>query len=166
MRTEWDASRYDAEHGYVTRYGESLIDVLAPQSGERILDLGCGTGHLTHQIAERGAAVVGIDISTAMIEQARAAYPDLEFHVANAASFSFAESFDAVFSNAALHWIPATAQDAVAASIARALRPGGRLVAELGVRGNIGRIRLALEDALRSVAPDVPVPNPWFFPSV
>lgn len=77
----------------------------APREGERILDLGCGTGHLTNQIAARGATVIGLDKSTAMIERARALYPDLRFEAGDATSFRFDEPLDAVFSNAAIHWM-------------------------------------------------------------
>jgi trans-aconitate methyltransferase len=138
---------------------------LAPQPGERILDLGCGTGHLTSQLAHLGASVTGLDHSPAMIEQARLNYPDLEFVEGDAAAFAFAEPFDAVFSNAALHWVK-RAEDVVAC-VARALKPGGRFVAEFGGKGNIRAIHLALLQALRDLGqakgPDW---NPWYYPSI
>jgi SAM-dependent methyltransferase len=148
----WDPGEYDSTHHYVTDYGRDLIDVLAPQTGECILDVGCGTGHLTHQIAERGATVVGIDSSVEMVAQARQNYPKLRFALADAANYRTAEPFDAVFSNAALHWI--RPPEAVAASIAGALKPGGRLVAEFGGKGNIASV-VALAGF-----------NPWYFPSI
>src|SRR5262245_22068445 len=101
----WNANLYDSKHHYVTDHGESLIIILAPLAGERILDLGCGTGHLAHKIALRGAKVVGIDNSPDMINLARRNYPEVEFAQGEGASFYFDEPFDAIFSNAALHWI-------------------------------------------------------------
>src|SRR5262245_60885274 len=105
MNDPWDAALYDGKHSFVWKPGASLLDLLAPQSGERILDLGCGTGHLTARIAETGALVIGLDRSEAMIEQARRLHPRLHFEVADARQFTFREPFDGVFSNAALHWV-------------------------------------------------------------
>src|SRR5690242_17486401 len=118
----WDSELYDDKHAFVWKHGASLIDLLAPQPGERILDLGCGTGHLTAQIARAGAQVVGLDHSPEMLEQARSAYPALEFVQGDARDFSFPGSFDAVFSNAVLHWI--RQPEAVLRSVRRCLRPG------------------------------------------
>ncbi len=163
----WNPVQYDSKHGYVPRYGADVLKLLQARPGERVLDVGCGTGHLTAQIAESGARVVGLDASAEMIEQAQILYPLLELVVADAASFSFEDPFDAVFSNAALHWINADAQGAVAECVARALRPGGRFVAEFGGKGNIrilvSAIREALADAGYPAAED---PNPWYNPSV
>ena len=142
----WDASAYDNKHSFVWKYGREVLELLSPREGERILDLGCGTGHLTSQIAAIGAAVIGLDKSLAMIERARTLYPDLRFEAADATSFHFDESFDAVFSNAAIHWMKD--QDGVADSIWRALKPGGRFVAEFGGKGNIQKVRSALREAL------------------
>jgi trans-aconitate methyltransferase len=166
-RVSWNPAEYDAKHGYVTRYGGDLVDVLAPHPGERVLDLGCGTGHLTAAIAARGAAVVGVDRAASMIAEARRAYPDLDFRLADAAAFESSEPFDAVFSNAALHWIPCAAQPAVARRIGAALRPGGRLVAEFGGQGNIARIVAALAAALADAGvADARALNPWYFPTI
>lgn len=148
----WDPGLYDTTHHYVTDYGKSLLALLAPQPGERILDLGCGTGHLTHQIAEPGAEVVGIDSSPEMIAQARQNYPKLKFQLASALDFRTDRPFDAVFSNAALHWVQPPEQ--AAATMRAALRPGGRLVVEFGGRGNIASILAAAGR------------NPWYFPSI
>src|SRR4051812_37742850 len=101
----WDSSLYDDRHSFVWRAGASLVELLHPEVGERILDLGCGTGHLTATIAESGATVVGLDSSTSMVAQARQNFPALKFVLADARDFRFNEPFDAVFSNAALHWI-------------------------------------------------------------
>lgn len=162
MKTHnWDSSLYDDRHSFVWRAGASLVELLNPQAGERILDLGCGTGHLTAKIAEAGAVVVGMDASPAMIAQARQNFPSLKFVLADARDFRFEEPFDAVFSNAALHWIPEA--EAVVKCIAAALRPGGRFVMEMGGKGNIDRIRQALESALTEAGHTPKCP--WFYPS-
>jgi len=157
-----DPKRYQAKHHYVTSAGADLVEVLDPQVGERILDLGCGTGQLSAQIAAVGAEVVGMDLSVDMVEAAREQFPDLSFVVGDARDFSFAEPFDAVFSNAALHWVkpPETAL----ACIAACLGQGGRFVAELGGERNIATISRALIDQLaaRGFHPQ----SPWYFPSL
>ena len=162
---KWDPSLYDAKHSFVWKYGEELIQLLAPKVGEQILDLGCGTGHLSHQISLSGAKVTGLDRSSAMIEQARKNYPELHFLAADAASFQFAERFDAVFSNAALHWMKRA--NAVAAAVCRSLKPGGRFIAEFGGKGNVKLIHGAIEEAMAAVgSPAGEDLNPWYFPSV
>ena len=143
---EWNPTGYDGKHSFVWKYGEEVIELLAPAPHERILDLGCGTGHLTNRIAASGAAVVGLDRSPAMIESARKNYPELEFVEANAISLTFDAEFDAVFSNATIHWIED--QAGLAATIWRALKPGGRFVAEFGGKGNLRRVREALKHAM------------------
>jgi trans-aconitate 2-methyltransferase len=163
-RPSWDAELYEAQHGFVWKYGESLIELLDPKPGERILDLGCGTGQLTQKIAERGADVLGLDASPEMIGQARQNFPSLRFVLQDATAMSFAEEFDAVFSNAALHWIPDAT--AVAQGIFRALRMGGRMVAELGGKGNIRQIESAIETVLRRYLGDSLPLRRTFFPSV
>jgi trans-aconitate methyltransferase len=158
----WNTDRYDEVHSFVYEYGEDVVDCLDPAPDERILDLGCGTGHLSAQIAERGAAVVGLDTSAEMLRTAREAHSNCDFVRADAQSFAFTRPFNAVFSNAALHWIPD--QDAVLASVSDALAPNGRFVAELGGVGNVA----AIVAAVREVAADhgYTVTNPWYFPSV
>ena len=146
---QWDPALYDSRHSFVWKYGEEMVALLAPRKGECVLDLGCGTGHLTNRIAQLGARVTGLDQSAPMIEQARAAYPDLEFLLGDAAEFLFPKPFDAVFSNAALHWMKPPAP--VVVSIARALRSGGRLVAEFGGKGNLQAIHGAMTDALEAM---------------
>ena len=163
MRTScaWDAERYEGKHSYVWQFGAGLVDVLAPREGERILDVGCGTGQLTAEIASRGVHVVGLDSSTNMLGQARQNYPRQEFVLADATNFRFPEPFDAVFSNAALHWV----KDAEAAveCIALSLRPGGRFVAEFGGKGNIASIMSALSAVFGAEADRR---CPWFYPSI
>ena len=104
-KTTWDTELYESHHGFVWQYGEGLLDLLAPKPGERILDLGCGTGQLTAKIADAGASVLGLDASPDMIGQARQNYPRLQFKLEDATAMQFDSDFDAVFSNAALHWM-------------------------------------------------------------
>jgi trans-aconitate methyltransferase len=144
----WDAELYEARHSFVYKFGEELIQLLNPQPGERILDVGCGPGQLSARIAECGAQVLGLDASPDMIGQARQNYPNhnhptLKFVLKDAAQVEFREEFDAIFSNAALHWM--LDMSAVAKAMAQSLRPGGRLVAELGGKGNIHTIENAIE---------------------
>ena len=148
----WEPGLYDAVHSYVSEYGRSLVDLLAPKAGERILDLGCGTGTLTQGISNSGARVVGVDSSTEMIGQARQNYPKLDFRLGDARTFRDPEPFDAVFSNAVLHWIQPPV-DAIS-TVRAALRPGGRLIAEFGGKGNIAAVIGAAGV------------NPWYFPSI
>lgn len=164
-KKEWDAAAYDRKHSFVWRYGEEVVELLAPQKGERILDLGCGTGHLTNQIFLRGAQVIGLDRSRDMIAQARQAYSHLQFVQGDGADSHFSEPFDAVFSNAALHWMTRPAP--VADCIARALKPGGRFAAEFGGKGNLDGLHAAVKKAMASLGCPVGEElSPWFFPSI
>jgi trans-aconitate methyltransferase len=160
---KWNSSLYDQKHSFVFKYGEEVLALLNPQRGERILDVGCGTGHLTKLIAEAGAEVVGIDNSPEMIEAARAASPDINFVVADAADFSFTEPFDAIFSNAALHWVTEAEQAVVC--MAQSLKQGGRFVIELGGKGNIAAITRAVREAIWEVL-QVKVEHGRYYPSV
>jgi len=161
--SDWDSNAYDGSHAFVYEYGADVLDLLDPRSGERILDLGCGTGHLTDRIADAGADVVGIDQSAEMIETARETHPELAFRRGDARDFEVADPVDAVFSNAVLHWIDD--QDAVLDSIAAALRPGGRFVAELGGSGNVAAIADAVRAELRERGYEPPT-EPWYFPTI
>lgn len=164
-RNEWDGQRYDDQVGFVTTLGASVIELLAPQPGESVLDLGCGTGHLTAQIAAAGARASGIDSSPEMIARAQSLYPHLSFTVADAHQFTLAEPVNAVFSNAALHWM--TEPQAVIDSVWAALAPGGRFVAEMGAKRNVAALVQGLHQALveEGLTPEQ-VPQPWYFPSV
>lgn len=164
---EWNTATYDGSHSFVYEYGADVVSLLDPQPRERVLDLGCGTGHLTDAIASAGADVVGVDNAASMLEEARGDYPDYEFVHADARDLSLGDlprddPFDAVFSNAALHWIPE--QDEVAESVRSLLRPGGRFVAELGGTGNVSGIVEAVFAELRRRGYDQT--HPWYFPSI
>lgn len=158
----WNANLYKSNYAFVFQYGNSLIEWLQPQAGEQILDLGCGTGELTAKLAETGAQVTGLDASASMIESAKRNFPQLDFVVANAASFSLPKQYDAIFSNAALHWM--LDKEAVAARMYQHLKPGGRLILEMGAQGNVAGLLQALEQAMQQhgyiYAPF------WYFPSV
>src|SRR5512135_773248 len=105
MRAAWNPPEYSRRHAYVFQFGEDVVKLLDPRRGERILDLGCGAGQLARVIADAGAHVTGLDKSPEMIAQATANFPDLDFRVGDASDFTFDVHFDAVFSNAALHWV-------------------------------------------------------------
>jgi trans-aconitate methyltransferase len=161
--TRWNAQAYDSSFGYVSAHGAPLIELLDPQPGERILDLGCGTGVLTAEIATRGTSVLGIDGSATMIDVAAAQYPWLTFAVGDGANFTVTEPYDAVFSNAALHWMGRD-PDAVIHCVRDALGPGGRFVAELGGAGNCAALTSAMLTAWREYG--LPEPElPWYFPT-
>lgn len=165
IANQWDAELYDRKHSFVSHFGADLVELLAPRPGECILDLGCGTGHLTYKIASSNAQVVGIDSASSMIEQARTHYPDLQFEVGDGRNLPFTERFDAVFSNAVLHWIKEP--EKVVASIWRSLKPGGRFVAEFGGKGNVKAIVAAIYNAMQAAGyPGNEDLNPWYFPSI
>ncbi len=158
----WDTELYEARHNFVWRMGEGVVELLEPRSGERILDLGCGPGQLTKKISESGAQVVGVDASPSMIGQARQNFPELRFVLQDAAVLSFDNEFDAVFSNAALHWMLDPA--AVVKCVAKALKPGGRFVAEMGGKGNIKTIVAAIHQVVTKYHP-LP-PSRQYYPSI
>jgi trans-aconitate methyltransferase len=140
MQQPWSAQNYAENGRFVADLAGGVFELLNPRQGERILDLGCGDGALTKKLAEAGASVVGVDSSADMI--AAATLLGLDCRVISAEHLPFDGEFDAVFSNAALHWMHD--QDAVLAGVARALKPGGRFVAEMGGHGNIAAIEVAL----------------------
>lgn len=162
----WDPQSYMAHAAYVPAYGEEVLALLDPKEGERVLDLGCGEGVLTEKIAAVGAEVTGVDASAPQVDAARAR--GLDAHVMGGEALDFGEtlkpgSFDAVFSNAALHWIPNA--EAVVRGVARALKPGGRFVGEFGGDGNVATISDAILAALEKRGIDGHLYWPWFFPT-
>lgn len=164
-RDQWNPNLYDTNHGFVSKYGSSLIELLNPQQGEKILDLGCGTGDLTQTIHAYGVEVTGVDKSENMIGQARIKYPHIAFTVKDAAYLEHSEEFDAVFSNAALHWVKPAKQ--ALQSIFKSLKKGGRFVAEFGGRGNVQIITDEIYHQIKAAGFDYKIENfPWFFPSI
>lgn len=163
--TKWNARLYDDKHNFVFKFGEDVVQLLNPRQGERILDLGSGTGYLTNVIAHAGARVIGIDNSPAMVDRARAAYPDLDFRVLSATDFHFDTPFNAIFSNATLHWV--LDKEKAIDNIYHALRPGGRLVLEMGGKGNVEEIIVAIRKVLtRHHYYSNAATQIWYFPSL
>lgn len=142
-------------------FGLAALALLDPQPSERVLDLGCGEGTLTEKLVEAGCAVVGVDGAAAMVEAARRR--DLDARLMDGQRLEFSAEFDAVFSNAALHWMPDP--DAVIEGVRRALKPGGRFVAEFGGHGNVATIVGALQDVLARRGIEGGGPMPWYFPT-
>ena len=163
MNSSWNASLYDDRAAFVSELASDLVLWLRPRAGERILDIGCGTGTLTAQIARQGAHVTGIDRSQDMIESAQEKYADLRFELADGQDLAYGAEFDAVFSNAALHWMP-RARD-VLRGVERALLPGGRFVAEFGGAGCVQTVTDAVGKILREWEIDPAPYQSWFFPS-
>lgn len=161
MQQTWSSEIYERNARFVSDLGADVLELLAPRPGERILDLGCGDGALTDRLAATGADVVGVDASEDFVAAARAR--GIEAHVMNGEALTFEAEFDAVFSNAALHWM--TGAEKVVAGIVRALKPGGRLAAEFGGQGNVAAIVTALTALGRQHGIDQALANPWYFPT-
>ncbi|MDD3265935.1 MAG: class I SAM-dependent methyltransferase [Burkholderiales bacterium] len=164
VQNNWNANLYDSKHNFVTNYGNNVIDLLNPLSHETILDLGCGSGELTAKMNDLSTKAVGIDFSENMISQAKARFNDVEFYQHNAElPFPFDYQFDAVFSNAALHWMHNA--DAVISNVANSLKNGGRFVFEMGGIGNINTIIQAIDFAAQQFGLNkLPLYN--YFPSI
>jgi trans-aconitate methyltransferase len=157
----WDPERYRRNASFVPELGRPLIELLAPRPGERVLDLGCGDGALTVVLRDLGCQVVGIDSSAAQVESARSR--GLDARVADARALTFDGEFDAVFSNAVLHWIQDP--EPMFGGVRRALRPGGRFVAELGGHGCVDTIHRALVEELDARGYNGRAASPWYFPT-
>jgi trans-aconitate methyltransferase len=157
----WSAADYARNAGFVPALGGPVVDLLDPRPGERILDLGCGDGVLTAEIAARGATVVGLDSSPELLAAARGR--GLDVRLGDGERLEFVARFDAVFSNAALHWM--CDQEAVVAGVRRALVPGGRFVGEFGGHGNVAAIVTGLIAALSQHGIDGAARMPWVFPT-
>ncbi len=157
----WQPKDYAANARFVSDLAGAVLEWLAPKSGEHILDLGCGDGALTVKLTEIGARVVGVDASENFIAAAKDRGVDAR--LMNGEALQFEREFDAVFSNAALHWM--TNPGAVLDGVERALKPGGRFVAEFGGFGNVAAIATALRAVAQRRDGDVSLTAPWFFPS-
>jgi trans-aconitate methyltransferase len=160
----WNTEAYSANGRFVATLASDVVALLNPQPGEEILDLGCGDGALTEQLAETGAIVVGVDSSPTMLAAARKRKLHVEHH--DATALPYQNQFDAVFSNATLHWVSGLAgQQTALAGIRRALRPNGRFVAEMGGQGNIAAIRTALQATLAPFGINAEKAAASFYPS-
>ena len=158
----WDPERYARCARFVTDLGMPVVHLLAPRPGERILDLGCGDGVLAAKLAEMGCKVIGVDASEMQVAAARKLGVDARVMAGEA--LQFRDEFDAVFSNAALHWM--LRPEEVIAGVWQALRRGGRFVAEMGGHGNVEMIQAALVDALDRRGINGESFVPWFFPTI
>ena len=157
----WDPDAY-AEHArFVSDLGAPVVDLLAPKRGERVLDLGCGDGALTERLVAAGCRVVAVDSSPEQVWAALAR--GLDARILDASDLAFDQEFDAVFSNAVLHWIADA--DGVIGRVWSALKPGGRFVAEFGGAGCVASIRAAFTDALGRRGVDAAGLDPWYFPT-
>lgn len=157
----WNPKDYNKNARFVTDLGAGVVKLLAPQPGERILDLGCGDGVLTKNLVDSGCQMVGVDTSPDFIVAARGL--GLDARLMDGQALTFNSEFDAVFSNAALHWMKDL--EAVIDGVFRALKPRGRFVAEMGGQGNIEKIEKAIRRALRKRGLDKKVPEPNIYPS-
>jgi trans-aconitate methyltransferase len=158
----WNPEGYAKNARFVADLGQPVLDLLAARPGERILDLGCGDGALTRKLMDLGCRVVGVDASAPQVEAARA--QGVDARVMAGEDLAFGPEFDAVFSNAALHWMPDA--ERVLAGVHTALRPGGRFVAECGGYGCVDIFRRALIASLRARGHDGEAADPWYFPTV
>lgn len=163
---DWNAHLYDNQHSFVSKYGESLIELLAPEQGEYILDLGCGTGNLANQLHQQyGANIIGVDNSESMVAQAREKYPTLSFRVQDATNLNIESEFDAVFSNATLHWVKPPIQ--ALRCIHKSLKEGGRFIAEFGGKGNVQTITDEIIHQIKAAGYESDIEDfPWFYPSI
>lgn len=160
-KQKWSADSYDRHARFVSDLGNEILNWLAPEPGERILDLGCGDGQLTKRIADAGATVTGVDMSADLLDAARSM--GLDVHEMDGQALTFENEFDAVFSNAALHWMRDA--EAVVAGVRKALKPGGRFVAEFGGHGNVAAVVTAMRAAATRFGGDPGIAGPWFYPT-
>lgn len=164
MKDQWDAVLYDDKHSFVSKFGSSLIDLLEPKKGEKILDVGCGTGDLAKIMASAGADVIGIDLSENMIRKAKEKFPTIPFFVKDVIQLDAHNEFDAVFSNATLHWVQPP--EKALANIFNSLKEGGRFVAEFGGKGNVEKITQQIFKQIKEAGIEKNIISPWYFPSI
>lgn len=158
-RQTWSAGSYDTHARFVSDLAGGVVEWLALKPGERILDLGCGDGVLTAELKAAGADVMGVDSSEDFVQAARS--KGLDARLMDGEALGFDAEFDAVFSNAALHWM--TDAGAVVQGVMRALKPGGRFVAEFGGHGNVAAIVTAMRAVALRRGGDTALAHPWYF---
>ncbi|OAH56647.1 MULTISPECIES: class I SAM-dependent methyltransferase [Bacillaceae] len=164
-KDNWNANLYDTKHSFVSKYGDNLIELLAPKQGEKILDLGCGTGDLAKKLYDNGVDVKGVDKSKNMVTQAMSKYPNISFIVQDAITLEYDNEFDAVFSNAALHWIKPPKQ--ALQCIYKSLKQDGRFVAEFGGNGNVQTITDEIIHQVKKEGIGYKIEQfPWYYPSI
>ena len=164
MNILWDADAYKQNFTFVHQYGVSVMELIDFRNALTAIDLGCGNGVLTAAIKEKGLFVTGMDASPEQLETARKKYPDIPFVLADATNFTVKEPVDVIFSNAVFHWIDRERQKDMLACVARALRPGGQLVFEMGGCGCVAKIHSALKDAFAAYGYTYELPN--YFPGI
>ena len=164
MNISWNADAYTQNFTFVHQYGVSVTELIDFQKATTAIDLGCGNGVLTAALKEKGLKVTGLDASPEQLEIAKKTYPDIPFALADATNFTVSEPVDVVFSNAVFHWIDRERQKDMLACVARALRPGGQLVFEMGGFGCVAKIHSALKDAFATFGYDYELPN--YFPCI
>lgn len=164
MNITWNAEKYRDDFSFVPEYGTALLDLLDAPPGAQVVDLGCGSGGLTGQLAARGYRVTGVDASAEMLTLARQAWPDIPFFQADARNFTLEEPADAIFSNAVLHWIDAADQPALVANLAAQLRTGGQLVCEFGGKGCAEQVHATLDR--RFSAHGLAYRRAFYFPTI
>ena len=150
MNIDWDSKTYGEKCAFVGEYGKELVDLLTVPPGARVLDLGCGRGELTAYLRARGWDAEGMDVSRSQLADAKRLFPKIKFFEGDIASFSVGKRYDAVFSNAALHWIDEAVQPAALSRVRAALRTGGEFVFEMGGKGNAALIHAALKEEILS----------------
>jgi trans-aconitate methyltransferase len=162
---KWNTELYDNAHSFVSKFGEGILSYLQPKPGETILDLGCGTGDLTEEIFQTGVRVIGVDNSAEMIHAAKIKFPAIEFLQADARIMNFEIRFDAIFSNAVLHWIKE--KEMVIRQMHLLLKENGRIVLEFGGKGNIQQMENAMRTVLknRGYSENANM-DFWYFPSI
>jgi trans-aconitate methyltransferase len=162
---KWNSTLYDQSHGFVSKYGEGILSYLNPKPTEIILDLGCGTGDLTKEIFLTGATVIGVDSSADMIIKAKSKFPEIQFYQMDARELKFDVRFDAIFSNAVLHWIPE--KEIVIEKMYSQLNDNGRIVLEFGGKGNNQQMLKVLRDVFikRGYVNNAKI-DCWYYPSI
>ncbi len=158
----WNAEKYGKHADFVPKLAFPLIDLLGDIKGKKILDVGCGDGTLTLELVKRGADVTGIDSSPQMVAASKS--KGIKAFVGTVTDMPFDSEFDAIFSNAVLHWVP-EAEKALE-NIAKSLKDGGIFVAEFGGKGNIQSIIQAMEQVFEENPEFGEFKNVWYFPDV